>query len=206
MIGPFARRAASAVGTAIAAATLATAGVQAAPSPSPGEMALGDPRAPVTVVEYGSVGCPHCAEWANEVFPEFRHKYVETGKARFVFREMLAGNGALAAAGFLTARCAAPDKYFQVIDDVFAQQAEISRVGVDALARIAEHAGVDHRRFVACLEDKAALKALADRTQADAKAHGVEFTPTFFVDDKRLDGDNTLGNLEAAIARARAVH
>ncbi len=207
MIGRSVRSAARALGTAIAAATLATAGAQAAvPTPSPGEMALGDPRAPVTVVEYGSVGCPHCAEWANEVFPEFRHKYVDTGKARFVFREMLAGNGALAAAGFLTARCAAPDKYFQVIDDVFAQQAEISRVGVDALANIAEHAGVPHERFVACLEDKAALKALADRTQADAKAHGVEFTPTFFVDDKRLDGDNTLENLEAAIARARAGH
>ena len=87
MIGLSVQSAARALGTAIAAVALATAGAQAAaPAPSPGEMALGDPRAPVTVVEYGSVGCPHCAEWANEVFPEFRHRYVDTGKARFVFR------------------------------------------------------------------------------------------------------------------------
>ncbi len=207
MIGLSVRSAARAFGAAVAAAALATAGAQAAaPTPSPGEMALGDPRAPVTVVEYGSVGCPHCAEWANEVFPEFRHKYVDTGKARFVFREMLTGNGALAAAGFLTARCAAPDKYFQVIDDVFARQAEIGRVGVKTLVEIAAHAGVAESRLTTCLKDDGALKALAARTEADAKAHGVEFTPTFFVDDKRLDGGNTLENLEAAIARARAGH
>ena len=207
MIGPFARRAARALGTAIAVVALATAGARAAaPTPSAGEMALGDPRAPVTVVEYGSVGCPHCAEWANDVFPAFRHKYVDTGKARFVFREMLTGNGALAAAGFLTARCAAPDKYFQVIDDVFARQAEIGRVGAKALIEIAAHAGVGEDHLMACLKDDAALKALTARTEADAKAHGVESTPTFFVNDKRLDGDNTLENLEAAIARPRRGH
>jgi protein-disulfide isomerase len=172
-------------------------------APSPGEMSLGDPRAPVTVVEYASVGCPHCAVWANDVFPEFRHKYVDTGKARFVFREMLTGNGALAAAGFLTARCAAPDKYFQVVDDIFAQQAEIGKEGVEALARIAERAGVPHDRFTACLQDAKALKALNERTEADAAAHNVTGTPTFFVDDQRLDGEQTLEDLDAAIARAR---
>jgi protein-disulfide isomerase len=189
---------------ALAGVALTVLAVRAAAgSPSPGEMSLGDPRAPITVVEYASVGCPHCAVWANDVFPEFRRKYIDTGKVRFVLREMLTGNGALAAAGFLTARCAGPGKYFQVVDDVFAQQEDIGREGVEALARIAEHAGLTHDQFAACLQDRAALTALSDRTLADAKAHGVDGTPTFFVGDERLDGEQTLEALDAAIARAR---
>jgi protein-disulfide isomerase len=166
-------------------------------------MALGDPRAPITVVEYASVGCSHCAVWANEVFPAFRQKYIDTGKVRFVFREMLTGNGTLAAAGFLTARCAAPEKYFQVVDDIFAQQAEIGREGAEALARIAEHAGVTHEHFLTCLQDRSALMALSDRTTKDAQAHGVNATPTFFVGEQRLDGEQTLQDMDAAIAHAR---
>jgi protein-disulfide isomerase len=174
------------------------------PTPSPGEMSLGNPRAPITVIEYASVGCPHCAVWANEVFPVFRQKYIDTGQVRFVFRELLTGNGALAAAGFLAARCAAPDKYFQVVDDVFANQMEIARDGVDALAKVAEHAGVSREKFDACLRDNDALKALETRTNDDAKAHGVTGTPTFFVGAQRLDGEQTLEDLDAAIARVRA--
>ena len=190
---------------AVGLMTMALAGgVQAGvTTPSPGEMSLGDARAPVTVIEYASVGCPHCAVWANEVFPGFRAKYIDTGKVRFVFREMLTGNGALAAAGFLTARCAAPDRYFQVVDDVFAQQATIGREGIEALVRIAEHAGVSRERFEACLRDEAALRALNDRTLADAKANNITGTPTFFVGDQRLDGEQTLEDLDAAIAKIK---
>jgi protein-disulfide isomerase len=176
---------------------------QSALGPSPGEMSLGNPGAPVTVIEYASVGCPHCAAWANDVFPEFRAKYVDTGKVRFVFREMLTGNATLAAAGFLIARCAAPDKYFQVVDDVFASQAELARDGIEALARIAARAGVTRERFDACLQDRAALAALETRTDTDAAAHGVTGTPTFFVGGQKLDGEQSLEALGAAIARAK---
>jgi protein-disulfide isomerase len=188
----------------LAAALLGGGAHAAAPpaAPSPGEMSLGDAHAPVTVIEYASVGCPHCAVWANEVFPGLRAKYIDTGKVRFVFREMLTGNPALAAAGFLTARCAAPDRYFQVIDDEFAQQTAIGQEGVEALARIALRAGVSHDRFEACLKDEAALKALDARTLADARAHKVTGTPTFFVGDRRLDGEQTLQDLDAAIVKA----
>ena len=171
---------------------------------SPGEMSLGDPKAPVVVVEYASVGCPHCAVWANMVFPAFRAKYVDTGKVRFVFREMITGNGALAAAGFLTARCAEPNRYFQVVDDVFAQQEAIYKEGVDALAKIAEHAGLTRERFNACLQDQAALKALEDRTQADAAAHNVSSTPTFLIGGETLVGERTIEELDQAIARAKS--
>jgi protein-disulfide isomerase len=171
--------------------------------PSPGEMVLGRPRAKVTVIEYASVGCPHCATWANEVFPEFRRRYIDTGQVRFVFREMLTGNGSLAAAGFLTARCAGPDKYFQVVDDVFAGQQDIERDGIDALARIAQRAGLPRDKFEACLQDEAALHALVNRTRDDAAAHGIDGTPTFIVGDQTLAGEQSLDILAAAIAKAK---
>jgi len=181
----------------------------AAPIPearTPDVMSMGNPKAPVTVVEYASVGCPHCAVWANQVFPDFRRKYVDTGQVRFEFHEMLTGNPALAAAGFLTARCADPSKYFQVVDDVFAGQEQIGKEGIEALERIGEHAGLTKERFAACLQDHDALVALSERTQADAKAHDISGTPTFIVGEERLDGEQTLDTLDAAIARARAKH
>ncbi len=174
-----------------------------APAAAVEAMSLGSPRAPVTVIEYASVGCPHCAVWANTVFPELRSKYIDTGKIRFELHEMLTGNPALAAAGFLTARCASPDKYFQVVDDVFAQQDEIGRVGIDALEKIGEHAGLTRESFAACLQNPTALAALQERTFNDAKAHGVTGTPTFFVGGQKLDGEQTLEALDVAIAHAR---
>ncbi|MEO9211850.1 MAG: thioredoxin domain-containing protein [Caulobacteraceae bacterium] len=177
----------------------AVAGARAAE----GDMSLGDPKAPVTVVEYASVGCSHCAAWANTVFPAFRQKFIDTGKVRFVFREMLTGDPALAAAGFLTARCAGPAKYFQVVEAVFADQDEI--VGRDAapvLARIAKDAGLPEERFLACIRDETALKALQTRTAAVAGANHITGTPTFVVGREKLQGEQSLTALDAAIARA----
>ncbi|MDB5483103.1 MAG: disulfide bond formation protein DsbA [Caulobacteraceae bacterium] len=201
------------IAVGLPAASSAAAAAPAAPAPAAtavapnalaqGAMSLGNPHAPVTVIEYASVGCPHCAVWANQVFPDFRSKYIDSGKVRFEFHEMLTGNAALAAAGFLTARCAPPGKYFQVVDDVFAQQDEIGRTGIEALEKIGEHAGLTREKFTACLQDQAALATLSDRTLSDAKAHGVTGTPTFFVGGQKLDGEQTLEALDAAIAHAR---
>jgi protein-disulfide isomerase len=193
--------AAMAIGLPAGAATAPTA--SPAPAPAAVAMSLGNPKAPVTVVEYASVGCPHCAVWANSVFPEFRAKYIDTGYVRFEFHEMLTGNPALAAAGFLTARCAAPGKYFQVVDDVFARQNEIGDKGIEILEQIGEHAGLTREQFGACLQDRAALDALQKRTVDDAAAHGVTGTPTFIVGGEKLDGEQTLDTLAAAIVRAR---
>ena len=195
----------------LAAAWIAVAlpaGSATPPSPAaPGQaaeaMSLGNPRAPVTVIEYASVGCPHCAKWANDVFPEFRSQYIDTGKVRFEFHEMLTGNPTLAAAGFLLARCAAPSRYFQVVDDVFARQSEIGDKGIDVLQQIGDHAGVTRDQFDACLENPAALEALQKRTQEDAAAHGVTGTPTFFVGGEKFDGEESLDVLAAAIGRAK---
>jgi protein-disulfide isomerase len=195
--------AAAATPAAPAPATAPAATAVAPNALAQGAMSLGNPHAPFTVVEYASVGCPHCAVWANTVFPDFRSKYIDTGKVRFEFHEMLTGNPALAAAGFLVARCVPPGKYFQVVDDVFAQQEEIGRAGIEALEKIGEHAGLTREQFNACLQDKAALDALSERTLNDAKAHGVTGTPTFFVGGQKLDGEQTLEALDSAIAHAR---
>ena len=201
--GPYVRAGLAAAWIAIALpATAATATAPGATASPPEAMSLGKPHAPVTVIEYASVGCPHCAVWANTVFPDFRREYIDTGKVRFEFHEMITGNPALAVAGFLTARCASPDKYFQVVDDIFAQQDDIGRGGIEALEKIGEHAGLTREQFMACLQNGPALQALQARTAEDAQAHGVTGTPTFFVAGQKLDGEQTLETLGAAIALA----
>ena len=180
--------------------------VLAAPAAKPvarDDMSLGNPKAKVTVVEYASVGCPHCAAWASEVFPDFKKTYVDTGKVRFVYREMLTGNPTLAGAGFLTARCAGPAKYFQVVDGVYRAQAEIAQAG-DAytpLVRIAKEAGLTEDQFNACLQDKAQIDALQAREKR-AEEDGVNGTPTFLINGKKVDGELTLAAMSAAIAKA----
>ncbi len=176
---------------------------RAGPSAAAPDMALGNPKAPITVVEYASVGCSHCATWAREVFPAFKAKYVATGKVRFVLHEMLTGEPTLAAAGFLTARCAGPERYFQVVDAVFARQDDIIKEsGHGILEGIAKDAGLDQAHFMACLTDEAALQALDERTRKDAHDHGVTGTPTFFVGSRKLEGEQSLAELDAAIAGA----
>jgi protein-disulfide isomerase len=155
------------------------------------------------VVEYASVGCPHCAKWAEEVFPAFKAKFVDTGKARYVLRETLFGDDTLATAGFLTARCAGPAKYFQVVDGVYRAQPEVQRQGnaYIVLLAVAKDAGMTQAQFDACLNDQAAIKALNARSDA-AVASGVNQTPTFYVNGKQLIGYQTLDDLSAAIAAA----
>ena len=192
-----------AIGAVLAAAvgSLASAAVSAA---LPDDMALGNPKAPVTVYDYASLGCPHCATWQKEVFPAFKKAYVDSGKARFVLREMLNGNPPLAAAGFLTARCAGTAKYFQVVDQVYANQAQIVKEGgpTGTLARIARNAGLTDAQFNACLQDKAAIAALEARVERHEKGDGVEATPTFVIGKTKLEGDQSVAQLGAAIASA----
>jgi len=168
------------------------------------DMALGNPRAAVTVIEYASVGCPHCATWAREVFPAFKKTYIDTGKVRFVFREMLYGDPALAAAGFLTARCAGPGKYFQVVDAVFAGQDQIAKEGgaTGTLAKIARDAGLSEPRFTACLSDKAGLAALQARVDRHETQDKISGTPTFVIAGRKLEGEQGVAELGAAVAAA----
>jgi len=202
--GRLSKRTAFAAGLAsplIAALAGAAAALPLAPLPA--EMSLGNPRAPVTVVEYASLGCPHCAAWARDVFPAFKKTYVDTGKVRYVLKEMLFGDSTVAAAGFMTARCAGPGKYFQVVDAIFDQQTQIEEGGVKEMLKIAQGAGLTEDQFTACLKDPAALDALQARTDGYVTKDKITGTPTFIVGTQRLEGDQTLAQLATAIDAAQ---
>ncbi|MGE5502482.1 MAG: thioredoxin domain-containing protein [Ignavibacteriales bacterium] len=109
------------------------------------DMSMGSPTAKVTVIEYASASCPHCARWNNDVFPQFKAKYVDTGKVRYVYREFLTPPIEVASAGFLLARCAGKDKYFPVLDAIYRNQAQMYESGDirGGLLRIAPSVGIN---------------------------------------------------------------
>jgi protein-disulfide isomerase len=173
----------------------------------PDTMDLGNPQAKVTVNEFASLGCPICAKWNNEVFPAFKAKYVDTGKVHYVLHEFLTGDQPVAAAGFLLARCAGKDKYFQVVDAVFHQEAPLlesdqNAAKKDALVKIAESLGMTDAQFEACVSNDDALKALNDRSEAAAKKYGVTGTPTFIIGNQTLVDFQDLAAIDKAIAQA----
>jgi protein-disulfide isomerase len=159
----------------------------------------------VKVVEYASLSCPHCARFNAQVFPAFKAKYVDTGQVRYTLREMLTPPAELAAAGFLMARCAGPSKYFKVVDEVFRSQEKWSDEAPikPIFLAIAKANGLSEAQFEACLSDPKAQAALNARVQKAVDA-GVESTPTFFVNGKKVgEGELSLEKLDAAIAAAR---
>ncbi|MFY8140176.1 MAG: DsbA family protein [Caulobacter sp.] len=170
------------------------------------DMSLGDPNAKVTVVEYASLACGHCAEWNKTVFPEFKAKYIDTGKVRYVFREFITQPPQLAVAGTLLARCAGKDKYFTVIDAVFHGQEEIFRTGDirGVLLPIAQSAGLSEEAFMACVSDEKAIKALNDKVQKYATEAKIEGTPTFFFNDDKYGNGLTMAQIDEAYAKALA--
>lgn len=194
---------------AVAAALLALAPfaafAQAVSPPAADDMTLGSSRAKVTVIEYASASCPHCARFNNDVFPAFKAKYVDTGKVRYVFREFLTAPEALAQAVFLEARCAGKSKYFSVVDAAFHAQAHIYETGDlrTPLFDIGKAAGLTEDQLTACLSDDGANRALNARVQGYVDHDKIESTPTFVINDRRLVGEQTLEALDAAIAQAR---
>lgn len=148
-----------------------------------GDMALGAPEgAKVTVVEYASVTCHVCAAWQNEHWAEFKTRYVDTNKVRYVFREIPTPPVPVAVAGFQIARCAGEDKYFDVVHALMSTQGEWQNGGDprDTLFRIGNGAGLSNDRIQACITDPEGIAAIEARAEAARKA-GVTGTPSFFV-------------------------
>jgi len=203
--GSMSRRAAI-TGAALAAmTTLAACGGGGGYQEAEGDMGLGAAKgAKVTVVEYASVTCSHCAAWQEEVWPQFKAKYVDTNKVRYVFREFPTPPVPVAAAGFLVARCAGPDKYFDVIHEIMASQAEIfgGTPPRTTLLRIAQGAGLSEAQFEACVTDEKAAADLDKRVKAGIDA-GVSGTPSFFVNGEKI-AEPSLANLSAKIDAALA--
>jgi protein-disulfide isomerase len=177
------------------------------PGSVPDTMDLGNPNAKVTVNEFASLGCPICAKWNNEVFAAFKAKYIDTGKVHYVLHEFMTGDAPVAAAGFLLARCAGKDKYFQVVDTVFHQEQPYLETDQnaskrDALLKIAQSLGMTDTQFEACVGDNDALTALNNRSDAAAKQYSIDSTPTFIINGKTLTGYQDLAAMDKAIAQA----
>jgi len=177
------RRAAMTAAALAAMATLAGCSGGGAGEAATGDMALGAPEgAKVTVVEYASVTCHICAAWQNEHWDAFKAAYVDTNKVRYVFRELPTGPVNVAVAGFMIARCAGDDKYFDVVHNIMSSQEEW-RAGVnprDTLFRIGNGAGLNNQQIEACIKDEDNIKAADARARA-SQAAGVDGTPAFFV-------------------------
>ena len=171
------------------------------------DMSMGNPAAKVTMIEYASVACPHCARFDMDVFPAFKAKYIDTGQVRYIAREALTGDPAIAAAGFLTARCAGRDKYFQVVDAIYHAQQDMFTGGEPhaVLLNIARSAGLTDARFESCIKDETALNALNARWEHYVKDDNITGTPTFVINGKVYDkGEMSMPELDAAVAEARS--
>ncbi len=177
-------------------------------SVSADDMTQGNASAKITVVEYASASCSHCAEWNEDVYPAFKAKYIDTGKINYVYREILTPPQEVAAAAFLMARCAGKDKYFQVVDSVYRSQTEMFTTGQfrEGLLRVAQSAGMSEDQFNACVTDEKGLKALNERVEKYSKEAKIQGTPTFVVNGKKVGGDEggarSLAELDKAIAEA----
>jgi protein-disulfide isomerase len=155
-----------------------------------GEMAEGNVEAPVTIIEYASMTCSHCAAFATNVYPELKKRYIDTGKVRFIVREFPL-DPVVAVAGFMLARCAGEGKYFGVMDLLFQQQANwaFTRNPLQGLGNLAKQAGISHESFEQCLANQKLADGIEWVRQRGIEKFRVESTPTFFVNGKVVRGE-----------------
>ena len=148
------------------------------------DMVLGQADAPVTVIEYGSFTCPHCAAFETEVFPQIKEDYIDTGKVKFIFREAYFNKYDMWAS--LMARCGGEMKYFGIVDMIYSTQNEWARQSseadvADAIRKIGLQAGIERDALDACMQDGEQLKSLVEWYQGNVEADGFSSTPSFVV-------------------------
>jgi len=151
------------------------------------DIPLGAENAPVTIIEYASMTCPHCAAFMVGTFPKLKEKYIDTGKVRFIMREYPLDR--LAAAAAMLARCAGPDKYHPLVETLFVQQQKWAvREPIPPLLAIAKQAGFTQQSFDACINDTALLNKLQQMRDRGTSKFKVDSTPTFFINGEKHGG------------------
>lgn len=189
-------------GNASAQSRSAEATVDAAKVAEPGklkDMVYGKADAPVTIVEYASLTCSHCADFAVNTFPTIKEKYIDTGKAKLIFREFPFDPRATAA--FMLARCAPEDRYFPMIEVFFKQQQQWAGAadGEAALLQIAKLAGFTQESFKACLTNQQVLDDVRATMERGSTEFGVNATPTFFINGQKYAGALSVDEMSAII-------
>ena len=196
------------LGTAAATALIATSFPALAQNVAPadlavegplGDVALGPKDAKVTIVEYASLTCSHCAAFHKETWPELKKRYVDTGKVRFILREFPLDP--LATAGFMLARCDGEGKYYPITDLLFDQQRNwaFTDKPLDALRALMRQAGFSQEKFDACLQDQKLYDAVNAVKNRGVEQFNVDSTPTFFINGQRHAGNISIDELEKII-------
>ena len=180
-----------------AAAQSATAAELLVPPPL-GDRVLGKDDAPVTVIEYASMTCPHCAHFAETTYPELKKRYIDTGKVRYIFREFPLDP--LAAGASMMARCADKDKFYPLIETLFQQQTKWAvEKPIPQLMAIAKQAGIGEQTFNSCLSDQKMLDAIQAEQKRATDKFGVNSTPTLFINGKKQIGGMSIDDLAKVI-------
>ncbi|GIX12391.1 MAG: thiol-disulfide oxidoreductase [Paracoccaceae bacterium] len=169
------------------------------------EMVLGSPDAPVEIIEYASMTCPHCARFHVEVLPKLKAEYIEPGKVRLVLREVYFDRFGLWAT--MVARCGGATRYFGIVDEIFRTQKHWARAGDDAavareLRRIGRLANLTEEELNACLSDQEFANALVRRYQEQARRDGIDSTPTFLINGQKtpnLPWEDLKSRIDAAL-------
>lgn len=181
-------------------ATAATVGEQ--PPPYEDDKVMGDPNAPVAMVEYASLTCPHCANFHNNILAEIKKTYIDTGKVKLVYRDFPLNEPALRAAQL--ARCIPPQNFFGMIDLLYRNQEDWAFVAdpVAELGKIAGAAGIDDAKFDACLKDQAMADFIVARAQEGQEKFGVASTPHFFINGRKIVGAQPFEEFDKVIKEA----
>jgi protein-disulfide isomerase len=164
-----------------------------------GDKAEGKPDAPVTIIEYASTTCGHCATFATQTFPRLKAEYIDAGKVRFILREFPLDP--LSAAGFMIARCAPEDKYFAAVDLLFKEQKQWAYADkpVEGLQNLVKQIGFTQQSFEACLTNQELLDGVNWVRQRASEKFGVNSTPTFFINGKIQRGALSFEDLKKII-------
>jgi len=168
----------------------------------PSDRILGKAEAPITIIEYASLTCPHCAHFDVTVLPKLKEKWIDTGKAKLILRDYPLDEPALRAA--MVARCAPADRFYPLIDTFFAQQEQwaTSRDYRAALEKLVKLGGMSDKEFKACISDKKLEDQVAQSRLVASQQLGVDATPTFFINGKKFDGAPTVEAFDQALSGA----
>jgi protein-disulfide isomerase len=164
------------------------------------DIPLGSASAPVTIIEYASMTCPHCAAFSNGVFPRLKEKYIDTGKVRFIMRLYPTPPVELSVGAYMLARCGGADKFYPLIETLFQQQEKwVVRNPIQPLLAIAKQAGFTQQSFDACINDKELLAKVQQVSNTASSKFKVESTPTFFINGEKFAGEMPIEQFDKTI-------
>ncbi len=168
------------------------------------EKVMGDPNAPVTVIEYASLSCSHCKAFHRDTLPKIKEEYIDTGKVKLIYRDFPLGS--LALAGSMLARCAGTTKFFGMVDALFKAQKSWTRsdTPLDEMERIARFAGMSPDDVDACLDTEPLMRGIQKTAEDGKRKYKIDSTPTFVVGETIIRGNLAFDDFKGVLDKALA--